>query len=953
MIGWRRISVAILAAACSMLCASAARAGTVSPLPASDYAVQSACAAPAPGHAGCLAQLLEAETAAARAHTHPLGITSSHPITAKASEGAYGLRPQDLRNAYFPGEQPYAPASEPQTIALVDSYNDLEAEADLKVYDEEFNLPECTTGNGCFEQVNQNGEMKSMPYPSSTAMKQATEALCESKTAEPAAKKAACKEAEEADGWALEISLDIEVAHAVCQTCHIALVEADNGENANLEMAEDTAAEKIGATEISNSWGGEEPLTDSGAFNHPGTVITVATGDSGYLNWDMSQERAEKEGLKIGGVNYPASSPHVVAVGGTNLKLNGAGETWSEETVWADGGSGCSLNFKAQSWQSEVPDWSSVGCGTGSESKRAVADIAADADPYTGVAVYDSVPYVRPGSGLVHATVFDWTPIGGTSAASPIIASMFALAGGSHGVEYPAQTLYSHLGSASLHDVTEGANGKCGGKYSSGCVGSMSPLSPTDCGQGVLICNAATGYDGPSGVGTPNGVAAFKASRLHTGGGPEAPLSEECGGPLSAGADKICGTLNPHSSAKVGYYFAYNKGASCTGGKETPLQPEVQGQDIGVSGELFGLEPHTQYTFCLIATDSSGETLGTPVTFATEAAAPAKPQTRRASDVTAVSATLNGTLQVQLIQTSWYFQYAASESSCTGAGAKTTPEEEDKTIAEPDEVSTPVSNLQPGTWYTFCLVAKNRIGSTTSFESWFVTKEISPTIDSVSVESTGTEATFEAKISPNAQEATCEVLYGTSESYGSEVPCEESLGSGGNRTLANAHIASLESNTTYYYQIVADNKAGASSASEGKGTFTTQPMSTPGGSIGEEKSKEKTVLTAPISSPIVSTLAPVAIPTTPSESASITIVKVEVGWGSMTVMLRVSQAGTVTISGPGCKTTRKSVVAGTIQIKVALNRAGKNARKHHKKVKIMARLKAASETASASKTLKL
>ena len=155
----------------------------------------------------------------------------------------------------------------------------------------------------------------------------------------------------------------------------------------------------------------------------------------------------------------------MVAVGGTKLTLSEAGARQSE-TVWNEdpdpsggnegaAGGGCSEQFAAPLWQREVPDWASVGCGTGL-SKRAVADVAADADPYTGVAVYDSVPYEEE-AGRKHTKMLNWVPIGGTSVASPIVASMFALAGGSHGVEYPAQTLYSHLGSPSLYDVTEGA----------------------------------------------------------------------------------------------------------------------------------------------------------------------------------------------------------------------------------------------------------------------------------------------------------------------------------------------------------------------------------------------------------------------------------------------------------------------------------------------------------------
>jgi hypothetical protein len=472
-------------ACCSLPSATAAAASTVSPLPASDYTVRHVCAAPAPGYAGCLALRLVPQTAAARAHTHPLGMTRSAPIVAaEAAEGVFGLRPQDLHSAYFSGEVPDAPASEPQTIALVDAYDDPNAEADLKVYDKEFalgELPKCTTGevSNCFEKVNQNG--KAAPLPSA--------------------------EGEEAEGWALESATDIEVAHAVCRNCRIMLVEANSAEYTDLEAAENTAV-TLGATEVSNSWGGGEPPFDSGAFQHSGTVITAAAGDNGYLNWTEAEEA--KSGY-FAGADYPASSPHVVAVGGTKLTLSGGAR--QSETVWNDGeeasgaaGGGCSERFTAQPWQREVPDWASVSCDVGGASKRAVADVSADADPLTGVAVYDSVPYPEEGGST---TVLDWVSIGGTSVASPIIASMFALAGGAHKVEYPAQTLYSHLGSKLLYDVTEGGNGRCDGVYLT-CSGSMSPLSALDCGQGTLICNAAPGYDGPTGVGTPNGIAAFE-----------------------------------------------------------------------------------------------------------------------------------------------------------------------------------------------------------------------------------------------------------------------------------------------------------------------------------------------------------------------------------------------------------------------------------------------------------
>jgi PKD repeat protein len=450
---------------------------TVSPLPASDYSVRSVCATPAAGHAGCLALELVGQTPAARAHTSPLGMARSTMLRAgkaaepcespTAAEGCYGLRPQDLHSAYgLP-----TTASSKQTIALIDAYDDPAAEADLKIYDEEFHLPACTTANGCFTKVNEKGQAGPLP------------------------------EAE--GGWSVEISLDIETAHATCQNCHILLVEADETSYTDLEAAEETAV-KMGATEISNSWSGGEPATDSTAFDHPGVVIAAASGDDGYLNWQSQNLFAR------GTVGWPASSPDVVAVGGTRLSLTSEG-AWAGETVWnGDGatGSGCSEDYEAPSWQRELPNWSAVGCG----SKRAVADISADADPYTGVAVYDSATIVEKKGGGYGP--FDWGTVGGTSLASPLIASTFALVGGSGSVEYPAKTLYENRvkSAASLHDIDSGSNGECSKSfnYETGLSGCTAQEEAESSCKSEAICLAGPGYDGPSGVGTPDGVGAFQ-----------------------------------------------------------------------------------------------------------------------------------------------------------------------------------------------------------------------------------------------------------------------------------------------------------------------------------------------------------------------------------------------------------------------------------------------------------
>ncbi len=484
----RRVSVGGLLLLLWLLCISPAPAvgaepaHVVSPLPASDYSVRRVCPPAARGDAICLALQLVPETPAARSFTHPLAMARTADGTEElcsarpAWEGCVGLRPQDLHNAY---DLPDAVGASPtQTVALVDAYDDPTAESDLRVFDEEMELAACTSENGCFMKVNQGGKPRGLP---------------------------------KANGeWAFEISMDVEAAHAICQNCRILLVEARSDRVKDLEKAEERAV-TMGATEISNSWtvvgptstGVEpaEPSEDSPAFNHPGIVITAASGDWGYLN--AALEPSER------GPNYPASSPHVVAVGGTHLVLNGSTGTWKSESVWDRDdeatGSGCSEHFMAPPWQQALSDWSLLGC----EGHRAVADISADADPQTGMAMYDST--------RDQGRVPNWTTAGGTSVASPIIAAAFALAGGAAGVEYPAKTMYedSVLFPGSFHDVTTGSNGPCPQPLEGQALLGCTPAeAATSCSERA-ICVAGAGYDGPSGLGTPDDIGAFQLPSAH------------------------------------------------------------------------------------------------------------------------------------------------------------------------------------------------------------------------------------------------------------------------------------------------------------------------------------------------------------------------------------------------------------------------------------------------------
>jgi subtilase family serine protease len=246
-------------------------------------------------------------------------------------------------------------------------------------------------------------------------------------------------------GWSQEISLDLDMVSATCPDCKIRLVESADNSFTNLGTAVNRAASTTGVKAISNSYGGSDTHATS-AYNHPGIAITASTGDSGY------------------GVQSPASYGTVTAVGGTSLFRSSSARGW-HETAWNGAGSGCSTLNARPTWQTTA-----TKC-----SHKASADVSAVADPNTGVAVYDS---------FANQGLKGWLVFGGTSVASPIIASVYALSGNTAG--YPALLAWSHT--ASLIDIIVGNNGTC----------------PTK-----VWCTAGKGWDGPTGLGTPKGTGAF------------------------------------------------------------------------------------------------------------------------------------------------------------------------------------------------------------------------------------------------------------------------------------------------------------------------------------------------------------------------------------------------------------------------------------------------------------
>jgi subtilase family serine protease len=325
--------------------------------------------------------------------------------------GPSGYTPAQLRAAY---NLTTNPTGHP-VVAIVDAYGFSNAFAYLTYYRNQFGLPtisKCTSNLSsslCFGQVTQTGATTSLPNDNAS--------------------------------WDEEQALDIDMVSASCPQCSILLVDANSASNGNLAAGVNEAV-ALGAVVVSNSYGGAEDTTpsDVAAYSHAGVAIVVSSGDNGYIRNSSS----------------PADYPSVVAAGGTSL----TSVSPRTESAWTGSGSYCSQAFATPSWQSGL----STGC-----SSRAVADVSSDADPNTGVAVYDGT----------------WWVFGGTSVSSPFISGVIATAGnwtqfGTSGPSY----IYSHK--TGLNDVTTGSSGNC---------------------KNSPICKAGPGWDGPTGLGSVNGVS--------------------------------------------------------------------------------------------------------------------------------------------------------------------------------------------------------------------------------------------------------------------------------------------------------------------------------------------------------------------------------------------------------------------------------------------------------------
>jgi hypothetical protein len=422
-----------LAAVTSALLALAGLAGV--PAAAASAAAAgpaTGCAAPAVGRIGCGALLTPGSHAVANA--------------ALAASAPAGFAPLDLRYAYDLSSAS-STGGVGQTVAVVTAYDDATAETDMGTYRTQYNLPACTTANGCFSKVNETGGT-SYPPPG------------------PA-------------GWSLATAQSVDMISAICPNCHILLVEANSTAITDLGQAENEAV-ALGAKFVTNTWstpeatyGTSEPAYDTEYFDHPGVEITAPDGTGGGY-----------------GTYYPAASPDVIAVGGTTLTKGGTSARGWTETAWSYTGSGCSPYEAKPSWQADT------GC-----TSRMLNDASAVADP-TGspIAFYDT-------------TSNGWVTGGGLDVAAAIVAADLALAGTPASTTAGASYLYAHPGD--FYDITTGSDGTC---------------APAP----AYFCTAGAGYDGPTGLGTPDGAI-----------GPEAPPVTAPGGP--ADYNPIAGSLEVYA----------------------------------------------------------------------------------------------------------------------------------------------------------------------------------------------------------------------------------------------------------------------------------------------------------------------------------------------------------------------------------------------------------------------
>ena len=510
---------------------------------AASVAPVAACAPANSVRATCLAQILGVRGTSALVHPRLRRPSSIYRFTRSRARGSHVATaavaaagaPQPGTPAYLQQAYDLAYLSQTagtgETIALVDAYDDPNAESDLAAYRAEFGLQACTTANGCFAKYDQNGGTN---YPTTVD-----------------------------SGWELETSLDLDAVSALCPKCHIDLIEANSSGASDLAAAQLEAGTLPGVSAISDSWDVDlsgrqaRDFPTTGDYTFPGITTVAASGDSAYPGASSN--------------DFPAALSGVLAAGGTTLEPASSSGIQSvrgfTETAWSlaivnglptGTGSGCNLGASKPAYQTDT------GC-TG----RSYSDISADADPDTGMQVYDS-------------DYGGWVVVGGTSEASPLIASYYALVGSAATAQGPS---WAYANAALLNDPVSGSNGSCSVSIS-------------------YICNAGPGYDGPTGVGSISGAVVTGAPGI-AGPGTNGTYAQT----VTANSAQLQGGVYPNG-ADTTYWWEYGT-TTAYGQQTTPNDIGSGTAPVSVADSLSGLSPGTTYHYRLVAQNTTFGTLST------------------------------------------------------------------------------------------------------------------------------------------------------------------------------------------------------------------------------------------------------------------------------------------------------------------------------------------------------
>ncbi len=479
---------------------------------------------------------------------HPTFIIH-HPINSLVPDAATGsptgTTPASMRHAYAVDTAAFGSLvgdGTGQTIAIVDAYDEPTLAADLAAFDAQFGL----AAPPSFVRVNQTGGT-TLP------------------------------KADVVGGWGGETSLDVEWAHVIAPKANILLVEATSASDANLYAAVDTARAYPGVSVVSMSWGGDEASTDTPndshfitPTGHAGVTFVASSGDAGAYTDTSTTSK-----LKI--VGYPAVSPNVLGIGGTTL-TTGTGGAWSNESGWGSGttsdanggsGGGISTIFSKPAYQSGV---------TLGGSFRTVPDVSLDADPNSGVPVYDKYD---------NGTTTPWDQFGGTSLASPMWAGVLAIANqgrvnaGLGTLDGPTETLpkiYA-LPKADFHDVTTGNNGYAAGTGYDLVTGLGTPI------VNLLVQDL---------VGTTTAVPVISSLAV-------SPTSAVVSTPITLTATGV--TVSSGTIAAVKFYQESNGTAGLQIGSDTLVGTGSQSGTTWTLGSTAAASAGT-YTYYAVATDA-------------------------------------------------------------------------------------------------------------------------------------------------------------------------------------------------------------------------------------------------------------------------------------------------------------------------------------------------------------